>query len=388
MYWYRDGNALSLLPWLLAFFAIWMGGWLIVSHVFRLQKRERLIIGMSLGIILYVWLINFLGHFLNPTLIFTLPAIIIPGFGFFLAQRRKEGSIVDWKDWQIWPWLLSGLFLFWLFAVLGKGLALFDEQKNLSLISVMANGDVPPRFFLDYPIKYIYHYGFQLFGASLMRLGGMMPWSAFDVAKAIMWSLSLLLAGLLGQRYVGKKWGGLMAATVLAFATGTRYLLFLLPPGLLLKADQAITLQGTSALIGKPFSQALSSGWTIDGGPPIDYIFGFLNGIMDPLVMAHQGPNLFSVLIFLSAWLLLSKVKSKWALPIFAIIFATWALAWEATYALFMVGMLIFAIIAQFVMGQRLPHFRLGLLAAFVINGHHNGNRIFGIWAFRLTFGN
>ncbi len=181
-----------------------------------------------------------------------------------------------------------------------------------------------------------------------------------------MWSLSLLLAGLLGQRYVGRKWGAPMAAAVLAFASGTRYLLFLLPPGLLLKADQAITLQGTSAFIGKPFSQALSSGWTIDGGPPMDYIFGFLNGIMDPLVMAHQGPNLFSVLIFLSAWLLLGSVKSKWALPIFAIMFATWALAWEATYALFMVGMLIFAIIARFVMDQRLPHFRLSLLAALI----------------------
>ena len=366
MYWYRDGNALSLLPWLLVIFVIWMGGWLIVSHVFRLQKRERLLLGLALGIILYAWLINLLGHFLNPTLVFSLPALIISGFGIFLARRRKEGPLVNWQDWNIWPWLLSGLFLFWLFALLGKGLAIFDEHKNLSLISIIANGDIPPRFFLDYPIKYIYHYGFQLFAASLMRLGGMMPWSAFDVGKAIMWSLSLLLAGLLGQRYVGKKWGALLAAGVLAFASGTRYLLFLLPPALLLKADQAIMLQGTSAFIGKPFSQALSSGWTIDGGPPMDYIFGFLNGIMDPLVMAHQGPNLFSVLIFLAAWLLLTRVKSKWALLVFAIMFSTWALAWEATYALFILGMIIFAIITKFVLTQPFPHFRLGFFAAML----------------------
>ncbi len=367
MYWYRDGSALSLLPWLIAMAAIWIGGWLIATHVFNLQKRERLIVGLTLGVILYAWLVNFFGHFSSPALAFSLPAASILLFGAFLAYRRKEGPVVNWKDWSIWPWLLAGLFLIWVFLLIGKGLAIFDEQKNLSLISIIANGDIPPRFFLDYPIKYVYHYGFHLFGASLMRLGGMMPWSAFDLSKAIFWGLSLLMAALLGRRYIGKKWAALAAAGVLAFASGTRYLLFLLPPALLLKADKVITLQGTSAFIGKPFSEALSSGWTIDGGPPMDYIFGFLNGIIDPLAMAHQGPNLFSVLIFLTAWMLLTRVKSPWALPILVLVFSTWALAWESTYALFMLGIVIFALYSRFVMGNlNLPHLRMGIYAALL----------------------
>lgn len=367
MYWYRDGSALSLLPWLITFGLVWVSGWFIASSAFRLASKERLIAGLALGIVLYSWLVNLIARFVEPTLGFTLPALLIFALGAWLVYRKREEEPLEWGDFSVWPWLLTGLFLVWLFALLGKGLAIFDEQKNLSLISVIANGDVPPRFFLDYPRKFVYHYGFHIFGASLMRLGSMMPWSAFDLGKAIMWGLSLLLAFLLGRRYSGSQRGGLLASAVLAFASGARYLLFLLPPGILLRANEVVTLQGTSAFIGKPFSEALSSGWTIDGGPPMDYIFGFLNGIIDPLVMAHQGPNLFAVLIFLLLWLLLARAKSRLALPILALTLSTWALAWEASYALFMLGLALFAAFYRWREGNwNLPHLRTTLLAALI----------------------
>jgi hypothetical protein len=367
MYWYRDGSALSLLPWLATIALVWLGGWLLVSRLFKLERKERLITGLALGIVLYSWLVNLIARFVAPNLGFLLPAILLFLLGALVAFIHRDEYKIEWKDFSVWPWLLAGLFLVWVFALLGKGLAIFDEQKNLSLISIIANGDVPPRFFLDYPRLFVYHYGFHLFGASLMRLGGMLPWSAFDMAKAIMWGLSLMLAFLVGRRYSGSQRGGLITALVLAFASGARYLLFLLPPSILLKANDLITLQGTSAFINKPFSEALSSGWTIDGGPPMDYIFGFLNGIMDPLVMAHQGPNLYSVLIFLLVWLLLPKIASKWAIPIIAIIFSVWALAWEATYALFMISLFLFALLYRWREGHlNLPHIRGVLWAALI----------------------
>lgn len=342
MYWYREGSALSLFPWLAVMALLWLGGWLLASHAFRLDRRERLIIGFGLGILLYSWLANLTAQFFSPQIAFIAPALIIFLFGLFSAWRRKEGPWLYWEDLKVWRWLLIGLLLVWVFLLVSKGLALFDEQKNLSLISIIANGDVPPRFFLDYPLNYIYHYGFHLFGASLMQLGGMLPWSAFDTAKAIMWGTTMLLTSLLGRRYIGEKWGAWLLPGVLAFASGTRYLLFLLPPGILLRANELITLRGTSAFIGKAFSEALASGWTVDGGPPMDYIFGFLNGIMDPLVMAHQGPNTFSVLIFVLLWLLLTRMKQRWSFLLIAFCFAMWALAWEATYALFILGLLLF----------------------------------------------
>lgn len=345
MYWYRDGSSLSLLPWLATMLAVWLAGWLLATHAFRLQARERLIVGLGLGLVLYTWLVNLLGQWLAPELAFTLPALLLLATGGLFGMRRKNGAWLPREDLNVWPWLVAGLGLVWLFLLWSKGVTLFDEHKNLSLISMIGNGDIPPRFFPDYPLNFIYHYGFQVFGASLMRLGGMLPWSAFDASKALMWGEMLLLAVVLGKRYIGQTWGGWAAAAVVALASGTRYLLLLLPPGFLLQADKVVQLQGTSALIAKPFSEALASGWPVDGGPPMPYMFGFLNGIMDPMVMAHQGSNIFSVLILLLVWLLLPRLANRWSLLLLAAVFGMWALAWETTYALFLLGLFVFAAI-------------------------------------------
>jgi hypothetical protein len=126
---------------------------------------------------------------------------------------------------------------------------------------------------------------------------------------------------------------------VLVFASGARYLLLVLPPSLLLLADKFVQLRGTSALIGKPFSEALLAGWPVDGGPPFPYLFAFLNGILQPFVMAHQGPNTFSLLILLLLWLLLPRLAGRWSGLILAPVLAMWALAWETSYALFLIGL-------------------------------------------------
>jgi hypothetical protein len=345
MYWYRDGSALSLLPWLITMLVVWLSGWLLATHAFRLQARERLIAGLALGLVLYVWLANAIGHWFSPEITFLLPSVVILVAGVAFGWRGKGGGWLHYEDLSVWPWLLEGLGLVWLFLLWSKGLTLFDEHKNLSLISIIGNGDIPPHFFPNYPLNFIYHYGFHFVGASLMRLGGMLPWSAFDLSKSLLWGVMLLLAMLVGKRYISQRWGGWVAAAVVALASGTRYLLLLLPPGLLLQADKVIQLQGTSALIAKPFSQALISSWPVDGGPPMPYMFGFLNGIMDPMVMAHQGPNIFAVLILLLAWLLLPRLASRWSMLLMAVLFATWALAWETTYGLFVLSFIVFAII-------------------------------------------
>jgi hypothetical protein len=343
MYWFREGGNLNLLPWLIAMLVAWVGGWLVATHAFKLNKGERLIVGLGLGIVLYTWLANLLGHWLSADATFYGAALVVLVAGLAFASRRKQGAWFNREDLRVWPWLLMGLALIWLFLRWSKGLALFDEHKNLSLISIIANGDIPPHFVPQTDIYFAYHYGFQIFAASLMRLGGMLPWSAFDTAKSVLWGVALLLAGLLGRRYIGRQWGAWGAAGVLALATGTRYLLLLMPPGFLLQADKLVQLQGTSALIAKPFSEALTSGWPIDGGPPMQYIFGFLSGIMEPFVMAHQGPNTLSVLVLLLVWLLLPKLAGRWSALLLSAIFAMWALTWETTYALFVIGLFLFA---------------------------------------------
>jgi hypothetical protein len=365
MYWFRDGSALSLVPWLAAILAAWLGGWLLATHAFRLQARERLVAGLALGLVLYIWLANFVGHWLSPDLTFIFPSLLLLLAGGLFAWRRKDGPWLHKEDLKIWPWLLGGLVLFYVFMLWSKGLTLFDEHKNLSLISIIGNGDIPPHFVPGTSIFFSYHYGFHLIGGSLMRLGGMLPWSAFDTSKAFLWSLMILLAALLGKRYIGHAWGGWAAAAAVALATGTRFLLLLLPPGFLLQADKVIQLQGTSALIGKPFSEALLSPWPVDGGPPMPFMFGFLNGIMDPMVLAHQGPNILMLLILLLVWLLIPRVASQWSVLLLAAVFATWSLAWEATYGLFMLGLFAFTALYYWKVGNvALPQFKPVLGAA------------------------
>ncbi len=363
MYWYRDENPLSLLPWLGVLLLWWGGGWLLATHLFRLKPRERLVVGFGLGLVLYLWATNLLAHGLPPMLAFSLSGLLVLLAGLLAAWRSGERWL-DLADLKVWPWLAAGLALTYFFLLTGKGLAIFDEHKNLSLISIMAGGDIPPRFYLEYPLKHIYHYGFQLLGASLMRLGGMMPWSAFDLGKAIVWALALLLAGLVGRRYIKSTRGALLAAAVLAFASGTRYLLLLLPPGLLLRADAVVKLTGTSAFVNLPFSQALLTGWTIDGGPPSAYIFAFLNGIYDPLVMSHQGAQATSLSIFLLMWLTATRIRHRFAPLLLAVVYAMWALVWETTYGL--VWLATFGLAALLYWRQRealTPVFRQHLLA-------------------------
>jgi hypothetical protein len=175
----------------------------------------------------------------------------------------------------------------------------------------------------------------------------------------------LLLAGLLSRRYIGRSWGALVGPAIVALASGARYLLLVLPPSFLLYADRFVQLQGTSALIGKPFSEALIAGWPVDGGPPSAYMFGFLNGIMEPMVMAHQGPNIFSVLILLLVWLVVTNLSSRWSAAVLVPVFAMWGLAWEASYALFLLGLFVFA--GLFWLRERnmdLPYLKPALFAA------------------------
>ena len=148
MYWFRDTNFFALLPWLALMLVWWLGGWLLASHCFELKRRERLLAGFGFGLLLYAWFANLLGHWLSAQLTYVLPALLVVllgGLAWYLGEREQ---VLDWRDVRrVWPWLLAGLTLVFFFVRVGKGLAIFDEGKNLSLISIMGAGDIPPRFF-------------------------------------------------------------------------------------------------------------------------------------------------------------------------------------------------------------------------------------------------
>jgi hypothetical protein len=266
MYWFRQ-NPIEFLPWLLIA-ALWIiGGWLLVTHAFRLDKRERLISGVGLGLMAYLWTANVLVHWLPANYAFTGAGVLIFLLGAASAWKSKK-PVLNWQDLTIWKALLIGLILVAIIVRIGKGISLFDEHKNLSLISTMAAGNIPPRYFMNSQINYAYHYGFQLLGASLMQIGSLTPWSAFDFSKALIGALAVLLSYLIGRRYTNSELGGIALAGALLFASGTRYLLLFLPPTLLQSFDSLIELQGSAAELGVSFSETLTQPWLVDGGPP------------------------------------------------------------------------------------------------------------------------
>ena len=341
MYWFRVENPLIFGQWLVIS-AIWVvGGWLLARHAFELESSERLLLGFGLGLCSYLWFVNLLGHWIAPTETFIGAAFLVFALGLGYSWKGKR-PLLHWHDLKIWRWLVIGLILVWLFASVARGMAIFDDRKNISIVSTMAAGDIPPHHYMNAAVFFAYHYGFQLLGASLMRLGGLLPWSAFDLSKAIAGAYVLLLAALLGKRYVSHRLAGLLMAGVLAFSTGTRYLLLLLPSNLMKKIDPLIGVRSVDAVVGMPLSQAILQGIQIGDGPPAPFIYAFMSGIGWPLVMAiNAGPSTMSLVILLIVWMLIPRMRRPSAWLILAILFSLWGLVWESSYGLFVIAAMI-----------------------------------------------
>lgn len=341
MYWFRVDTPIFFLIWLASTLIYSIGGWLLATHVFQLRSKERILVGFGIGLAIYFWLCNIFGRWLAPEINFIFCAFVVFTIGVIYGFRSKR-SFLRWQDLKIWPWILVGLALTWVFFRVSKGSGMFDEYKNLALISTIANGAVPAREYFGQNDLLGYHYGFHFLGASMMQLGKLMPWSAFDLSKAILWGYTILLAGLVGDRYVRNRWGAVLMGSTVALAGGTRYILLILPASFLEKLGQTVSLMGTSRTLNDTFTEILISGWPIDAGPPIEYPFAYLSGIRTPLVMAHGGAMILGVILFLLFLLLAPKVQNKTSCFVMVAVFSLWALTAEASYALLMSGLAIF----------------------------------------------
>jgi hypothetical protein len=339
MYWFRNGNALDGLTIIPFFLLFTLGGWLLSTHAFKLKSRERVIVGFGLGLALTLWFSNLLGRWLPPQIAFWGAAGLVLLLGF-LSTIRSDRPFLDNKDLKVWPLLLLFIGITLLFTLMGRGLGIFDDRKNLSIISTMAAGDIPPHFYMNSEFLFKYHYGFQLFGASLMRVGGLFPWSAFDLSKGITAGLAIVLAYLWGWRVTYRKIGGVITAFVLTFASGGRWLLTLLPPSILSRAGAQLTLWGSGAQSALDLLQGLSSPWIIEGGPPVPIPFAFVNGILQPFILYLQaGPKSLALVLFLLLLLIFRHRVNRFGLLVLTLLFAMWGLTAEAEYVLFALGL-------------------------------------------------
>jgi len=366
MYWFLDAQAIALLPLAITCLLWAAGGWLIASAAFRLDAGERVVIGAGTGLAIHLVAANLLAHGMPSGTAFAVSAILVFVLGLGLCLRHRTGC--DPSDVRrAWLQLVAWAALALVFTLIARGLGILDDRKNLALISLMANGNIPPPFYMDAATPFKYHYGSQLLGAELMSLGGMTPWSAFDGSKGILGGLAILLSWHLGRRLTHRDAGGYAMAALMVFGSGVRWLLLLAPSGWVAAASETIQLWGSGADTASNLATALNSTWTVSGGPPVGIPFAFVNGMNEPLVLGIQAGTapMARALLFLLL-LTLRRDRSAWAMLVWTSTLALLALTWETDFLVYGGTLRGIAVLLRFRRGGKHPGRSLKWAAASV----------------------
>ncbi len=337
MEWSRTGSYLDLALWGGLSLVVWASGWLLCAGLFRLRSRERLASGLAVGLLLVTLLVNLLAQFLSLDTAYWLAAGLLLVFALLAAWREKVvigALLADVR--HVGPLLSLGV-LFLIMLGINRGLALFDDYSNIPLVSMVATGDVPPRFFLN-PTKVLdYHYGLHLMAAGLVRIGGFYPWTALDVYKAFSMSLAAVLGVLWYRRFARLSVAVLGGGLFVLFAGGTRWLLLLFPPAWLEIASRGVVLTGSMTAATRALPQALSGAWAIHGAP-FPFPFAFVAGFARPLTLA-MGSG--SALPEMSLFLLLLLGRRTWRPlqgTVFGLLVAATALISESLFVVVLGG--------------------------------------------------
>lgn len=280
---------LLFLFWLLTWTS---GGLLLIHAAFRPPRRFLFGAGVALGAVTQVWFANLLGRVLPAPAAFWGGALLTLALGLAFAWP------LAWNDLRrvflpaSWGQIAALAFLVYVFTAIGRGLSLFEDYQNLPTISLMAGGDIPPRFALDPNVRFGYHHFMILFAAEITRLGGIVPWNALDFTRGLFFGLTLLLTYLWVGRMTRSRLAAFAGALFAAFASGTRWLLLLLPPDWVADLAKDITLLGSAAQSVPDLASGLTLPWAVDGGGPIPFPFAYLNGIHPPLILSHGSSGL------------------------------------------------------------------------------------------------
>lgn len=337
-----EGNTLFLL---LAFAAWGIGGWLLVRYAFISYRHESLMIGAAFGIVAATWLANLLAQVFALPHAFWLATGILFLAGMAVSQPWRNTRSLAQELKTALPWLIWLFILVFVCTMAGRGLAIFDEFQTIPLVSLLAAGEIPPKFVLNPQIHFGYHYFLLLIAAQIMRLGNVFPWMALDFTRAIVLALTVLLGALWAYRVTRRLLVSYLTATFLLFATGVRWLLLLFPSGWLNRISESVQLIGSGAVSGETLRGALVSTWEIDGAGPFPFPFAFADGISHPFVMTYNGIGTSAVLILFMLLLTADRRKNLLGSILLVIAISALALANEVTFGLLLLGFMAVAVI-------------------------------------------
>src|SRR6266496_3793534 len=333
-----------ILPLFLLFLLWGVGGWLMTLCWFDLETHERGLIGFGIGMVIANWMGNFLARILPMSIAFWCAALLTLVLGILSVWPLNRELLIGQPKVQWSKWLLFIVAVF-IFTLIGRGLGMLDDFQNLPTVSVMATGDIPPHLPGAPDVHYGYHYFLILLGVQFMRVASAAPWTALDLARGLTLALAIALAGLLALRLTRNKTVAWLSAAFFAFASGTRWLLLLLPGTLLNRISSSLTLIGSGHNTASNLFEALSRPWAVAGSGPIPFPFAFVNGVNPAAIMMHNGYGVSANLIMLLL-LLLAERQRTWKAGIpFTILLASLALANEVDFALLYLGIIIVAIL-------------------------------------------
>ncbi len=368
---------LSLVAWVL----VWgLGGVWLARAAFRLRANEQVLVGFAVGFIIQNSLVNALARWVALPLAAWLAAALVLAAGLILAFRRDGWAGLRFSIRPLQLVLFAGLVF--VYFMISRGMAIFDDYAHLPTVSIMATGDIPPHFSLDPQVIYGYHHFLLLFSAQVMRVAQLPPWTALDVGRALSFGLSVMLAGLFAQRLTRSMLAGLLGGAMMAFGSGSRWLLLLIPHRLLLWIGRGMEMLGSGASSGANLAEALTHPWAAEGTGPMPFPFAFANGIYTPGVITANGVN--GIVVFTVILLLLLTFhhwRGVWVPAVVsALIFSSWGLLTEAELVLFLAGWGLVALVFMLrARSLRLPSslYRwLGVIGAGSILGFASG----GAW--------
>ena len=337
-------SELQVIPLVLLFLIWGIGGWLITLRWFDLEAHERGLIGFGLGLVIANWLGNFLARVTPMSVAFWLSAVLTLALGLFAAWPLNRELFAGRPKLQWSTWLLFIVAAF-VFTLIRRGLGMLDESQNFPSISLMATGDIPPHLPGAPDVSYGYHYFLFLLGVQFMRVASAPLWTAFDLAHGLTLALTIILVGFLGWRLTRNRTVAWISALFFAFASGTRWLLLLLPGTLLNRISSSLTLIGSGSDSGSNLVEALSSPWQVAGSGPIPFPFAFANGVHAPAIMAHHGYGLSAALIMLLLLLVAGRERIWLAGIPLVILLSSLALANEVDFVLLYFGIVLVALI-------------------------------------------
>jgi hypothetical protein len=346
IYWSRTGSIVDIASFVLLC-ALWaIGGFFIVGRAFQIKHREKPIAGLATGFLLYIVLSNLLAHVLPLPAAFWTSAGMIFLTGLLLALLSKNRPLETLKSFSAWPHILTLVLVILGFTLILRGLGIFDDYYQLPMISVMATGDIPPHFYLDPSLHLPYHYGLQVFAASMVRLGGFFPWSAWDISRAIVFGFTVVLAWLWIRRLTRSSLPAYLGSGLLIFGGAARWLLLFIPTPLLVRIGANLQMDLSGIAAGGNLLADLTSRWPMDGGGPIPFPYAFASGILEPLNMQLGATGAMwemTILLLLLIWKP-RKYSLVGSLTI-GLVLASLALSSENVYALVVAGMAIILVI-------------------------------------------